>query len=106
MLRYSAPLRFDQSVRISTQLPSGIGPWRSSKAIMNSGVSRKSSSAADSAEQSITQTGRTKASAGMLSTAESGRSLPEIQWMGASKCVPVCSLQVKLRQYQAGPLSS
>ena len=42
----------------------------------------------------------------MVSTALLGRSLPEIQWIGASKCVPVCSPSVMLFQYQAGPRSS
>ena len=42
----------------------------------------------------------------MVSVVFSGRSLPEIQWIGASKWVPVCSPQEKLFQYQAGPLSS
>ena len=36
----------------------------------------------------------------------SGRSLPETQWIGASKCVPVCSPTEMLFQYQAGPRSS
>ena len=74
---------------------------------MNSGVSRKSSSSADSFEQSITQTGSNeRVGRDAVDGRESGRSLPEIQCTGASKCVPVCSLQVKFRQYQAGPRSS
>ncbi|CAB4964364.1 unannotated protein [freshwater metagenome] len=36
----------------------------------------------------------------------SSRSLPVIQWFGASKWVPVCSPVWKLFQYQAGPFSS
>jgi hypothetical protein len=32
-------------------------------------------------------------------------SLPVIQWIGASRCVPVCSPVVMLFQYQAGPAS-
>ena len=32
--------------------------------------------------------------------------LADIQWIGASKCVPVCSPQVNLFQYQAGPRPS
>ena len=43
---------------------------------------------------------------GIVSVALFGRSRPEIQWIGASKCVPVCSPQEKLFQYQAGPRSS
>jgi hypothetical protein len=45
-------------------------------------------------------------SAGMVSVVLSGKSLPEIQWTGASKWVPVCSPQEKLFQYQFGPRSS
>ena len=47
-----------------------------------------------------------KCCAGIVSTDPCGRSLPEIQWIGASKCVPVCSPQEKLFQYQPGPRSS
>jgi len=36
----------------------------------------------------------------------SAASLPVIQWIGASRCVPVCSPVVMLFQYQAGPRSS
>ena len=54
----------------------------------------------------MTQAGPMKFSGGMLSTALRGKSLPETQWIGASKCVPVCSPQEKLFQYQAGPRSS
>ena len=43
---------------------------------------------------------------GMLSVALLGRSFPDTQWIGASKCVPVCSPQEKLFQYHAGPRSS
>ena len=73
---------------------------------MNSLVSRKSGSFAASFEQSMTNAGPMKRSGGMLSVALFGRSLPEIQCTGASKCVPVCSPQEKLFQYQAGPRSS
>jgi hypothetical protein len=45
-------------------------------------------------------------SAGMVSQAFSGKSLPVIQCTGASKCVPVCSPIRMVFQYQAGPLSS
>src|SRR5450755_3218281 len=54
----------------------------------------------------MTQAGATKCCAGIVSTELFGRSRPEIQWIGASKCVPVCSPQEKLFQYQAGPRSS
>ena len=43
---------------------------------------------------------------GIVSHALSGRSLPVIQWIGASKCVPVCSPIRIVFQYQAGPFSS
>ena len=43
---------------------------------------------------------------GMLSTALSGRSRPDTQWIGASKWVPVCSPMEMLFQYQAGPRPS
>jgi len=54
----------------------------------------------------MTKAGATKFCGSMVSTELFGRSLPEIQWMGASKCVPVCSPQEKLFQYQPGPRSS
>src|SRR5262245_3366085 len=54
----------------------------------------------------MTHAGATKCCAGIVSTALCGRSLPEIQWIGASKCVPVCSPQEKLFQYQPGPRAS
>jgi hypothetical protein len=99
-------LRLDQSVRISTQAFPGMRPCRFSHRFMNSSVKRKSGSAAASLEQSTTQAGPMKRSGGMLSVALCGRSLPETQWIGASKWVPVCSPQEKLFQYQAGPRSS
>jgi hypothetical protein len=40
------------------------------------------------------------------STLLSASSRPDTQCTGASKCVPVCSLMVKLFQYQATPRSS
>jgi hypothetical protein len=43
---------------------------------------------------------------GSVSTELFGKSLPVNQWIGASKCVPVCSPKVRLFQYQAGPLAS
>jgi hypothetical protein len=54
----------------------------------------------------MTQAGAMKCGAGIVSVALSGRCRPEIQWIGASKCVPVCSLHEKLFQYQPGPRSS
>ena len=54
----------------------------------------------------MTQAGATKCCAGMVSTELFGRSRPEIQWIGASKCVPVCSPHEKLFQYQPGPRAS
>ena len=54
----------------------------------------------------MTQAGATKRFAGIVSVELSGRCRPEIQWIGASKCVPVCSLQEKLFQYQPGPRAS
>ena len=54
----------------------------------------------------MTQAGATKCSTGIVSTALLARSRPEIQWIGASKCVPVCSPHEKLFQYQPGPRAS
>ncbi len=54
----------------------------------------------------MTHAGATKCCAGIVSTELLGRSRPEIQWIGASKCVPVCSPHEKLFQYQPGPRSS
>jgi hypothetical protein len=55
---------------------------------------------------SITAAGAMKFAAGIVSTELLARSLPEIQWTGASKCVPVCSPIEMLFQYQADPRSS
>src|SRR5690606_28865055 len=98
--------RLDQSVRNSTQAPSGIRPCLASQFNRNSEVKMKSSFWATSAEASTTTAGRRKLSTGIVSTVLSGWSLPEIQCAGASKWVPVCSPQVKLFQYQPGPFSS
>ena len=46
-----------------------------------------------------------KSLAGIESTVLFGRSLPETQWMGASKWVPVCSLSDMLCQNHIGPSS-
>ena len=51
----------------------------------------------------MTHAGPTKRRAGIVSQALSGRSLPVIQWTGASKCVPVCSPNRSVFQYHAGP---
>src|SRR5262249_23209923 len=66
-------------------------------------VRMKSGSSAASFEQSSTAAGAMNFAAGIVSTELSGRSLPDTQWIGASKCGPVCSPTVKLFQYQAGP---
>jgi len=58
------------------------------------------------AEQSTTDTGAIMSCIGIVSTVLLGRSLPEIQCTGASKCVPVCSLNEMLFQYHIGPRSS
>ena len=81
-------------------------PCFASHCLTKSIVSRKSGLSRASAEQSITQALAMKASTGIVSTVLSGWSLPVIQCAGASKCVPVCSEQEKLFQYQAGPRSS
>ena len=47
-----------------------------------------------------------KCAGGTASTALPGRSRPVIQWMGASKWVPVCSLHEMLFQYQLAPRAS
>jgi hypothetical protein len=93
----------DQSVRIRTQAFGGMRPCFLSQLLIQSTVRRKSASFFASSLQFKTDAGPTKRSGGMLSVAFCGRSLPEIQWTGASKCVPVCSPQEKLFQYQAGP---
>ena len=54
----------------------------------------------------MTQAGAIMSLAGIVSTALFGRFLPVNQWIGASKCVPVCSPNVTLFQYQAGPRPS
>src|SRR4051812_23855618 len=81
-------------------------PCLDSQASTTGTVSTKSGSCAASAEQSRTQAGAIMSLAGMVSTALFGRSLPVNQWIGASKWVPVCSPNVTLFQYQAGPRPS
>src|SRR5205814_133029 len=98
--------RLYQSVRIRTQERGAMRPCCFSKFNRCFFVRRKSASFAASLEQSTTKAGPMKFCAGIVSTEPLGRSLPETQCTGASKCVPVCSPQEKLFQYQAGPRSS
>jgi hypothetical protein len=93
-------------VRISTQLSAGIGPCSASQASMISGVSSKSSLPAAPSEQSITTTGPTKTDGSISSTAPLATSRPDTQWIGASKCVPVCSFIEMLCHFHAGPRPS
>ena len=93
-------------MRRNTQVPAGILPCTASHASITSTVRMKSGFRADWAEQSITQAGAMKFCASIVSVVLLGRSLPDTQWIGASKWVPVCSPQEKLFQYQAGPLAS
>ena len=69
-------------------------------------MSRKSGFRSTSAVTSITHAGPMKRPGGIVSVALSGRSLPVIQWIGASKCVPVCSPNRSVFQYHAGPFAS
>src|SRR4051812_31832182 len=71
---------------------------------MSATVSRWSGFSAACSEWSITTAGPTSRLGGTLAT--SSPSLPVIQWIGASKCVPTCSPTVSVYQAQAGPLSS
>ena len=65
---------------------------------------RKFGSSATRSTTSMTTAGATNADTGTVAT--SALSCPVIQWIGASKWVPVCSPVWKLFQYQAGPRSS
>ena len=58
---------------------------------------------AASAAKSSTAAGAISRRAGSCDTSAPSR--PVIQWIGASRCVPVCSPVVMLFQYQAGPAS-
>src|SRR5258707_11174107 len=69
-------------------------------------VRRKSGFFSTSFVTSKTQAGPMNFLGGMRSTEESGKSLPVIQWTGASKWVPVCSPVSKAFQYQKGPRES
>ena len=91
---------------MNTQARGGISPCSASHASTKSMVRRKSGSSSHSCEQSRTQASAMKFSTAMVSVALFGRSLPDTQWIGASKWVPVCSPQEKLFQYHAGPRSS
>src|SRR5579862_1139060 len=51
----------------------------------------------------MTQAGPMNLRGAIVSVALLGKSLPVIQWIGASKCVPVCSPRFKIFQYQPGP---
>src|SRR5690606_42158821 len=97
--------RLAQPVRNRTQLPAGICPCLASQACRNSGVRMKSSFWLTSSVASTTTAEAMKLAGSMVSTELLGTSLPETQCTGASKWVPVCSPQVKLFQYQAGPAS-
>ncbi len=72
MLRnFAGSVRFDQSVRISTQAPSGMRPYFFSKASICAGSQRNFSSAAASFEQSITTAGAMNRLTGIVSVAPS-----------------------------------
>src|SRR5439155_1956294 len=88
--------RFDQSVRIRTHARGGRRPCFFSHFFIHATVRRKSASSAASRLQSRTQAGPMKRCGGMLSVALLGRSFPDTEWIGASKCVPVCSPQEKI----------
>jgi hypothetical protein len=99
-------MRLDQSVRKATQAPAGMRPFLASQASRYSTLSSQSAFLATSALASTTTTGARKLRLSIRSTVLLAWSLPEIQWAGASKWVPVCSPQEKLFQYQPGPASS
>src|SRR3569833_1048338 len=71
---------------------------------MCSTSNRKSGSSAACAEKSRTTAGAISRATGTDATSSPSR--PDTQWLGASKCVPVCSQVRMLFQYQAGPRSS
>ena len=72
MLRnFAGSVRFDQSVRISTQAPSGMRPCLASKASICDGSQTNFSSAAASFEQSITTAGAMKRLTEIVSVAPS-----------------------------------
>src|SRR5690606_14398654 len=96
--------RASQPVRSSNQPPVGSAPCSFSQARMCSTSNRKSGSATTCSVTSSTAAGATSRRAGTWDTSAPER--PVIQWIGASKWVPVCSPVVKLFQYQAGPRSS
>ena len=79
-----ASLRFDQSVRISTQDPASIRPCCRSQASACCCVSRKSGLPAVSCETSITQAGAKNFSTVMVSVAFFSKAWPVTQCMGAS----------------------
>ncbi len=96
--------RASQPVRNSIQPPCGNAPCSLSHSLMWSTSRTKSASASACSLKSSTAAGATRRVAGTCET--SSWSLPVTQWIGASKCVPVCSPVWMLFQYQAGPRSS
>src|SRR6266851_2774925 len=99
----SRPWCLLQPVRTSSHAADGSRPCSPSHCSTRSMVSRKSGFCCTSVVTSMTQAGPTNLRTGMVSVALLGKSLPVIQWMGASKCVPVCSPRFNTFQYQAGP---
>ena len=107
VIMYDAAGNMNAQLHQSNRPLFGVEDWSkgSDEEIRRSFVSRKSWSGATSSLQSTTQAGAMKSLAGIESTALFGRSLPETQWMGASKWVPVCSLSDMLCQNHMGPSS-
>src|SRR6185437_5155279 len=99
-------VRVDHPVRRRNHAPAGMRPCCFSHCWTRSTVSRKSAFFCTSALTSTTHAGPTNFFGLIRSTLFSGKSLPLTQWMGASKCVPVCSPVSKPFQYHAGPRSS
>ena len=90
-----------------THDPASMRPCISSHCSTCRTVSRKSGSDSASLDTSITHAGAKKLLRGNgVSRVAADNLFPVTQWMGASKCVPVCSPQEKLFQYQAGPRAS
>src|SRR5215472_13514554 len=102
----SRPVRELQPVRSNTHAPAGMRPCSASHTCTLSTDSRKSVFCFTSAVTSIMHAGPMNLRGWMVSVALLGRSLPVTQWIGASKCVPVCSPILIMFQYQAGPLLS
>ena len=103
----AAPVRRLQPVRSSTHAPRGMRPCSRSHASMRSTVSRKSGIRARRRRRRRSRTrARRTAAPGSCRTRCPADPCPVIQWIGASKCVPVCSPKRSVFQYHAGPLSS